>query len=368
VKHVFVCIVTVLVSYLLSISSIAAADNAYERRIFNFSLFGSISTNGVDSPRILNHAAFGLLGNSAAQVAGFQLALGINSIENQLWGVQLTPLANLVWGSSSGMQISLFNYSGRGENLMQAGFVNLIQETVRNTAQLGLLNVAQEKSTEILQIGVVNYGSDQGIGLQAGYLNISGSGMGGQMGFLNIAKETKDQVGFVNLSGEFKGSKAGLVNIGVDAGGTTYGFLNLIQHGQFKMEYSLSSRAYTLLALHHGSKRTYTSYFVGQRRGLTLTGRLPGQRRILGLGFGVAFPQDFARFEVAVMKRVSSDCDKTFLLRFLREHSFGKTAIAMGLDYEATRPGRCSPLQDVDPKFWYQQLGLTFGFNFDVFR
>ena len=260
-------------------------------RLFQFSLYPRVSTNGYHSDHYYNKYSLNLLGGISAGnrtveiglrsnvnvqgTTGFQFAGLVNltgahafrnrSVSEQrtlinrgyrtnLKGVQMAGLLNYVRNNTRGVQVAgAFNVTGEDARGFQLGGLGNLSGGDTEGVQLATMFNVSRKSVSGIQISaLVNYTEGQLSGAQIALVNKAGrikgskstppsGARGTQFGLLNFATGMDGwQVGLVNFSKTFRGKQIGLINFFPKDGtkevirrGTPIGLLNFGSKGSY---------------------------------------------------------------------------------------------------------------------------------------
>lgn len=260
-----------------------------ERSKFQASILPSIGTNGKIGGAVVNTYSFNLFGGYARGLDGFELGGGFNMEREDVKGMQVAGIANLVGGHTNGVQIAGgFNHTMRSLKGVQiagmsntvwdtlsgaqiAGGVNVVKGRMTGTQVSGAVNVTTQdmdgaqiagainvtvKDVNKTQVaGVLNYGRNVegaqvagvcnavfrsvGGGQAAGVMNVARDVTGGQVaGVLNVAIDTVrgGQVGLVNFGRVVVGGQVGLINFSDTIAGGSIGLLSIARRGYHRFD------------------------------------------------------------------------------------------------------------------------------------
>jgi len=208
----------------------AANIDFIERRPFQLSLIPTVSTNGPIAGSVVNQVSINILGGYARGVEGVEIGGGFNLLSEDMTGLQVSGLANLVGGHTRGVQFSGgINHSMRSlEGLQLAGLSNTVWDTLSGWQVAGGINVVKRgmSGTQVSGLGNVALGDLDGEQISgginithgavnkaqvAGVINYARSVKGGQVAAgMNIALDSVGggQVGFVaNYAGNVSGGQ-----------------------------------------------------------------------------------------------------------------------------------------------------------------
>ena len=262
-----------------------------QERIFQFSLFPGISTNGLNSGSFYNKYSINLFGGVSAgnhivelggisnvnlqsttgiQIAGLgnivgtnafsnlsvseQRALTLDGFKSNAKGIQVAGLLNYVRNNVAGIQLTAgFNVVGDDSKGIQlAGFGNTAGGDSEGLQLASLYNISRSSMAGFQVSALLNYTEGQLSGAQIALVNKAGKIKGGkttpptgerglQFGLLNFSKSLDGwQVGLVNFAKTFRGKQIGLINFFPKYGskeimrmGTPIGLLNFGSRGSY---------------------------------------------------------------------------------------------------------------------------------------
>lgn len=178
-----------------------------ERRDWQLSLVPTIGTNGAISGSVINRASLNIIGGYARGLEGVEVGGAVNLLRNDMLGLQIAGMGNLVGGRTNGVQVAGgVNHSmGAVEGLQLAGLSNTVWDTLGGVQIAGGVNVVKRgmAGTQVSGMANVTLGDLDGVqvsgGLNvalgavnkaqvAGAMNYAGSVNGGQVsGGCNVA-------------------------------------------------------------------------------------------------------------------------------------------------------------------------------------
>lgn len=264
---------------------------ATRERVFQFSLFPGISTNGLNSASYFNKFSLNLFGGISAgnrivefggvanlnvqgitgiQFGGLANIVGANAFTNltvseqralinsgfrsNAKGIQCSGILNYVRNNSAGIQVSgVFNVVGDdSKGFQMAGLGNTAGGDSEGLQLAGLFNISQSSMSGFQVSTLVNYTEGQLTGIQLALVNKAGrikgskstpptKARGMQWGLVNFSKAMDGwQIGLVNFSKGFRGKQIGLINFFPKYGskelarmGTPVGLLNFGSRGGY---------------------------------------------------------------------------------------------------------------------------------------
>lgn len=268
----------------------------YER-LFQFSLFPGISTNGINSASYINTFSLNAFGGHSAGNRALEIGLISNSNRFSLRGIQLAGLANVLGANAysnltTSEERTLLNNGAESSSraIQVAGFMNYVRDDATGFQLAGVTNVVGRdmKGAQIALLG--NAARDHAEGLQLGGLyNLAGKSASGvqvsalfnytnselngiQLALVNKTRVIKGaktqlptkarglQVGLVNFSKSMHGTQIGLVNFGGSLRGRQIGLINFFDRAPTK-EYTTNGTPIGLI--NKGSfGTTYRLYFT----------------------------------------------------------------------------------------------------------
>lgn len=230
---------------LLSHSSLFAQQNKHQK--VNASLNIYKPTKDTLKTSYFN---LGLLTN-IHQIKGIGINLISSTVRSNIYGAQLSGLANISKKSMNGFQLAgIANVNGKNASgMITSGFVNIIGNKANGVIFTGGVNITGKKTNGIVIGGLMNIFGQETQGLQiSGLANIvSGNSNGIAIsGLMNVsAKDTKGaqiasllnvtaektkgmQISVLgNVSIELKGAQIGLGNYAAKVKGTQIGLVNI---------------------------------------------------------------------------------------------------------------------------------------------
>ena len=233
------------------------------KRIFQFSLFPGISTNGIASGSYYNKYSLNLLGGFSAGNGVLEVGLISNGNIKSTTGIQISGLANII-GPNAFVNLTLSEeralihdgFEANMKGIQLAGFLNYVLNNSNGIQFSGGLNVVGDDFNGVQFAGLGNSAGGTTVGLQlAGFYNISQESVGGfqissffnytdeQLSGLQIAMINKSrgvtgkkstppssarglQVGIFNFSRAMHGTQIGLINFGGEFRGKQFGLIN----------------------------------------------------------------------------------------------------------------------------------------------
>lgn len=184
----------------------AAAQN---KSSFNVALFGKVDTlrgaqinviSGVTTKEMRGMSIAGLLASSKGKAYGVQMAAGMNSVDGEMRGLQISGVTNIA-RRANGVQIS--------------GLSNACTSPMRGIQISGITNIAMGVKRGIQLSAVSNVCSNYMRGIQTALYNYADTLNGWQLGVINtcVSHPRGVQVGLINVSRDTIAHKVGLVNV-----------------------------------------------------------------------------------------------------------------------------------------------------------
>jgi hypothetical protein len=272
-----------------------------------------IVPSATDGATTVRGFSFGLLGDRAVQLDGFQLSFFYAQIDEELLGAQLSAGFNFADGSFRGAQVAGgANFARAGRGLQAAAGFNVAGRLVGaqiacgndvedgRGLQIGLINKAV--SVDGARAGLANY-AGQVRGAEVGLVNGSGEASGVQLGVVNVAGEASGfQLGAVNLARQAHGFQLGVVNLALSSDGESLALVNLVGDGVHELALYTTDTMLSNVAVKLGGRHLYTAlvaaYHPGSAAGSGQERLARDSRRIgFGLGAGWRAPVHAGRLE-----------------------------------------------------------------------
>ncbi|HVT08175.1 MAG TPA: caspase family protein [Polyangia bacterium] len=228
--------------------------------------------------------SFGFIADRARRVAGLQLSLGYNQVDQQLRGFQLSIGANGSGGDTHGGQIAVganvatgsmhgaqlavgANVAAEGAHGAQIATGANVAGGQSSGAQIAAgLNIANEMRGVQIAAGA-NF-AVQSNGAQLAPLNIVRSGAGAQIGVANVAGEGSGaRIGVLNFAARNHGFQLGVVNVAAHDDGESLALLNLIGDGIHEAAVYATELMVTNVGLKLGGRHLYTNLAFGYQPG-----------------------------------------------------------------------------------------------------
>jgi hypothetical protein len=196
----------------------AANIDFFERRPFQLSLLPSISTNGPIAGSVVNQVSVNVVGGYARGVEGVEIGGGFNLLSEDMIGLQVSGLANLVGGHTRGVQLSggINHTMGSLEGLQFAGLGNTVWDTLSGWQVAGGINVVKRGMSGTQFSGLGNVSLD----------DLDGEQISGGINITHGAVNKAQVAGAMNYARSVKGAQlAAGMNIALDSvGGGQVGF------------------------------------------------------------------------------------------------------------------------------------------------
>jgi hypothetical protein len=261
-------------------------------KVFQFSLFPGISTNGISSGSYDNDYSLNLFGGLSAGNNIFELGLITNANLRTTTGIQIAGLANIV-GANTFLNLSLYeerelinveDFEVNRTGIQMAGFLNFVLNHTRGIQATGGLNVVGNDFRGLQLAGLGNSAGGTTLGFQlSGLYNISYEAVGGfqvtglfnyaggqlagmQLGLINKAlrlpgkKSTPPtrargmQLGLMNMAKDMHGLQVGLIYFGGAMRGKQIGLINFFEKQPSKERVRMGT---PIGLLNFGSKGSY---------------------------------------------------------------------------------------------------------------
>ena len=230
------------------------------------SLFPGVGTTQGRTDQV-NKASINLLYGRNGGVDGFEVGVGVNYIENDVKGVQIAGLANIVGDKVTGFQgASVYNKTKNLDGVQLSGTLNVVSDTL--------------EGMQFSAFGNLHHGDKGGFQF-ATFFNTSRGRASSQLSTFYNQAESIDglQTALVNSAGHVGGIQIGLVNFADSVSGASVGFLNFIKKGYNHIEVYNTEALYATVSLTFGSRRFYNRLLFGASS--------YDQHFVWGLGYGV---------------------------------------------------------------------------------
>jgi hypothetical protein len=282
---------TLVFSAFIILSQIAFGqnDSSMINRMGQVSFFPPLSTNGLESGRVINNVSINLFAGYQGGLEGIEFGGFANVIKHDMKGAQFAGFGNTVLENTYGSQFSGFYNVNMGytKGAQFAGFINTVVDSADAFQAAGFTNVLTKGGSGAQIAGFSNHtlGNYQGAQIAgfvntnighidgpqiAGFSNIAtGNVKGLQLaGFSNIATGNVlgSQIsGFINVGRNIKGSQIGFINIADSVEGAAIGFLSIVKDGYRRFEFEANETFYGLLRAKTGTERFYNIFSFGMR-------------------------------------------------------------------------------------------------------
>jgi hypothetical protein len=195
------------------------------------------------------------------EARGFQVALGFNQVGGDAFGLQAAVGANDVGGSLNGIQTSVgFNrVGGTASGLQSAVGGNYVAGAMLGLQSSVGVNYVGGSMRGIQAAVFANSVSEEMVGLQAAVMvNYADRFKGAQVGIINVGGDSEGaQIGLVNVGGTIKGAQIGLVNVSDDVY-APIGLVNIVKNGENHLDLWTTTTEPYNLSLQLGSKHVYS--------------------------------------------------------------------------------------------------------------
>ncbi len=264
-------------------------DSTLIKRPVQLGFIPPLSTNGLESGKVVNNLSINLFAGYQGGLDGVELGGFVNVLKHDMKGAQFAGFGNTVFENTIGSQFSGFYNVNLGytKGSQFAGFLNTVVDSTNAFQAAGFTNVVTQGGTGFQAAGFNNLviGEYKG-GQIAGFLNTNignikgpqiagfsnitiGNVKGVQLsGFGNIATgEVKgSQVsGFINVAQKVKGSQIGFINIADTVEGASIGFLSIVRNGYHRLEFEANETFYALASAKIGTEKFYNIFSAGFR-------------------------------------------------------------------------------------------------------
>jgi hypothetical protein len=283
-------------------------ENLYNK-FFQVSLLPKVGFYLVKSGLYKFRGSLNLIAGYVGGVDGVEIGLGVNTIRNNLNGLQLAGLANVVGGDVTGLQASFLNNTsiGRHKGAQFSGFSNVSWGKFSGSQFCLGLNIARSKFSGS-QMAPLNISIDTIRGAQLGLVNIATSvsqttqisiynyahiNKYFQLAVLNSGKNNKAfQLGVVNVCKNQNGFQLGVINCADTVSGLSVGIINIVKNGYTHLDYSYTTGRFANIVFKTGAHRFYNLIDLGVR-----PDNMPdfkfgygfGFHKMLGKSFGINY-------------------------------------------------------------------------------
>lgn len=299
----------------------------------SLSIGSNLSTNGL----ITNHFSLNILSGYSKGIQGLEIGGILNIVKEEMNGVQIAGISNLVGGNVNGLQIggianlnkSHFNgfqissitninggytygvqFTGIGnyvhggfKGLQIGGITSAVSKDLFGVQINGLASVVKGGFIGVQISGLINSSIKNSYGFQlAGLQNVARHNLyGGQIscisnfahggrnflqitGLVNFAAKNSglQLAGGINRAKENNGLQIGLINTSRTSKGIALGLINFVWKGYHKTELSFNEITPLNLTFKSGVKRLYNTYHIGVKL-------LDRPYYIAGIGLGTYF-------------------------------------------------------------------------------
>lgn len=210
------------------------------------SLLPVVSTRGGRGRHYQNSLSFNLVAGYVGSVKGIELGGVLNAVRQEMVGVQMGGVGNVVGGYAKGLQaagvlnVNLSNMAG----LQLAGVLNTATGLQKGAQFAGIANVLTYRMRGIQMAGILNIAPGNIKGAQiSGLLNLNFSQVKGIQlsGIYNHARRVSGvQIGLINWARHARGIQIGLVNVADTVRGIPIGLVNVIRKGYQGVEIGAS--------------------------------------------------------------------------------------------------------------------------------
>jgi Caspase domain len=269
-----------------------------ENLIHVYGEFGILNDNQIlNSNRVLHSYSISMIGNGHS-LDGVQIGL-LNFLKEDVQGVQISPIFNMIEGENRGAQLSgIFNmsrgnkaYQGAGifnisddktkgvqtagifnitqgemDGVQASGIFNISTEGLKGFQGAGIFNIAENKSNGTQMAGIFNTSDGYFDGFQAsGIFNRSKGHNGVQASLVNITDDIKGlQIGLINYGRDVEGVQLGLININNEIKGIPIGLINISKRGLSHISTWQDSSGFAYFGYQVGARNIFTKLFGGE--------------------------------------------------------------------------------------------------------
>ncbi len=290
--------ILLIISQTTTYAQVSKKIREYDR-LFQFSLFPGISTNGIYSASFRNRFSLNLFGGLSAGNRILEIGFISNANIKNSTGISIAGLANII-GTNAFVNLSQSEereliikegFKSDSKGIQLAGFLNYVRDNASGIQFAGGFNLIgyDFKGTQIAGIG--NVVGEQGQGLQlAGLFNLAHESMGGfqittlfnsthgqlagfQLALINKANIIKGrkstpptvargfQFGLLNMSKAMDGLQIGLVNLGGNTRGVQIGLINFFNKNGSKENVRMGT---PIALLNIGSKGSVFRFYYNE--------------------------------------------------------------------------------------------------------
>jgi hypothetical protein len=211
--------------------------------------------------------SIGILIADAYRVQGGMISPTVGIAREDLVGVQISGVGNVVNGNLTGYQNSgVFNIvSGNSAAAQIAGVFNHVEGSASILQAAGLYNISGAGFNGFQTAGLFNLtrGPLNGIQISGGY-NQAGLTHGAQISLINVAGDvTGAQIGLINVGKRVVGTQIGLVNISEEMHGVPIGLANVVERGIHNVSMWWEGEQRTWIGVQNGSNIVYSLAYAG---------------------------------------------------------------------------------------------------------
>lgn len=245
-------------------------QDEFDRRMAQISLLPYLGTNAGRSADVTNNLSLNVLWGTNGGVNGFEVGTFVNSIKNDVKGVQIAGLGNAVGGKVIGTQVGglfnstsgtvqgvqasgIFNASGKADAIQAAGVYNLSKGDFAGVQVSGLFNVANGKAEGIQAASMFNISRHNTRTQFSGLFNVGGDVSWGQVSTL------------FNVGKKVDGFQIALFNVADTVSGVQIGLLNIVKKGYNRVEFAGGETLFGNLSFKLGSHAFYNIFHLGLR-------------------------------------------------------------------------------------------------------
>ena len=208
-----------------------------------------------------------LLWGKSQNIDGVQVSGLLNSVDEDMTGIQFSLLGNIVEGTVEGAQLGgLFNYSAEDNFGTQVALGANIAQTMVGAQITGITNQAQAGFVGLQIAGIHNNAQHASGGTQFSGLYNQASGL------INA------QIALINKAQTVKGIQFGLLNMADTVSGAPIALLNLVKRGYNRLELSYNESFSFNIGLKLGARGFYNIFQASAQTDFGIWG--------FGYGFG----------------------------------------------------------------------------------
>lgn len=247
--------------------------DSFETRLAQFSFLPHLNTSGSAALHKRNKFSLNFLAGYASGLRGVEIGGIMNIDRNEVYGLQLAGLGNVVGGNTGGLQIAGgFNVNRASVKGVQLAGINNWADSLIGGQFSPVNNYLKGKLAGIQLSAISNISQGEINGIQAGgILNLGKSLDGAQIAGIGnfTSKEFSGaQVATIfNKARKGKGIQLGLINVCDSLDGVPIGLINIIKRGYRGIELGGGISLPTSIKLKTGNHSLYSIIALGWRPG-----------------------------------------------------------------------------------------------------